>query len=307
MTPGYRALRESAAWIDLAGRGKIVVRGQDRARLLHAMVTNHVEQLTPGSGCYTFFLDAQGHILGDANLFAGADYHLLDTEPETSAKLRDHLDRYIIADDVTLEDRTASFTTLAVEGPTAAGLLESLGAPAPVLPFSHAPWGARTVARIGPERLFVFAPEGERGSIVAALESAGAVAATSGDALAVRLEQGRPRYGDDITEANLPQETQMLHAVHFNKGCYLGQEIVERIRSRGHVNRLLVRLSIGSAQPPAPGTKVDSGVIHSAAFSPALGRVLAFACLRAEQARPGNKVLVEGREAEVLPPSGALP
>ncbi len=83
MALGYRALRESAAWLDLAGRGKIVARGQDRARLLHAMTTNHVEQLAPGSGCYAFFLDAQGHILADVNLFAGADHHLLDTEPET--------------------------------------------------------------------------------------------------------------------------------------------------------------------------------------------------------------------------------
>ncbi|HSW50684.1 MAG TPA: glycine cleavage T C-terminal barrel domain-containing protein [Bryobacteraceae bacterium] len=300
MTPGYRALRESAAWLGLAGRGKIVARGQDRARLLHAMTTNHVEQLAPGGGCYAFFLDAQGHILGDVNLFAFEDHHLLDTEPETAVKLRDHLDRYIIADDVTLEDQTPSVTTFALEGPGASELLGSLGAAVAEPPYSHAPWGARTVARITPALLFVFAPSSEREMLIAEFESAGAIAAIAEDALAVRLEQGRPRYGDDITESHLPQETQALHAVHFNKGCYLGQEIVERVRSRGHVNRLLVRLSM-DGPPPARGAHVEGGTIMSAAFSPALGRVIAFAYLRAGSARPGSKLVVEGREAEVLP------
>ncbi len=302
MTSGYRALRESAAWFDLTGRGKIVARGQDRARLLHAMTTNHVEQLTPGSGCYAFFLDARGHILGDVNLLAFEDHHLLDTEPETAARLLAHLGRYIIADDVTLEDRTASTATLALEGPRASGLLASLGAAVGEPPYSHASWASRTVARIAPALLYIFAPWSERDRLIAELESAGAVPASPEDALAVRLEEGRPRYGDDITESHLPQETQLLHAVHFNKGCYLGQEIVERIRSRGHVNRLLVRLLMDGAAPPARGAPAGGGAVMSASFSPALGRTVAFAYVRADLARPGNRISVDGREAEVLKP-----
>ena len=302
MTPGYRALRESAAWLELAGRGKIVARGQDRARLLHAMTTNHVEQLAPGGGCYAFFLDAQGHILGDVNLLAFEDHHLLDTEPETAARLRDHLERYIIADDVTLEDQTASVATLALEGPKAPELLASLGAAVPGTDYSHSSWGSRTVARIRPALLYVFAPLDDREALVVEFESAGAVAAGAEDALVVRLEQGRPRYPDDITEAHIPQETQLLHAVHFNKGCYLGQEIVERVRSRGHVNRLLVRLCLDGLEPPPRGARVEGGSVMSAAFSPALGRVIAFAYVRADLARPGNKLNVEGREAEVMTP-----
>ena len=297
MTLGYRALRESAAWLDLSGRGKIIVRGEDRSRLLHAMTTNHVEQLLPGGGCYAFLLNAHGHILGDVNLFAMADHHLLDTEPETVRKLYEHLDRHIIADDVSLEDVTAATATLAVEGPKAGELLALLGAPVPEASHAHAPWGVRRVARVsstGANGFFVFLPLDDRETAVEQLTSAGAVAATPEDALIVRLENGRPRYGDDITEDHLPHETQRLDAVHFNKGCYIGQEIVERIRSRGHVNRLLVRLAM-------EGTLLPAGEVTSAAYSPALGKVIAFAYLPADHARAGTRLLLEGRPAEVLP------
>jgi len=101
----------------------------------------------------------------------------------------------------------------------------------------------------------------------------------------VRLENGRPRYGEDITEANLAQETGQMRALHFNKGCYLGQEIVERVRSRGHVNRTLKALRIEGTDVPAGGTKVmsadkEAGEITSAAYSPGEGCVRALACLR---------------------------
>src|SRR5882724_10680971 len=116
MSQGYSVLREHAAWLDLSGRGKIKVTGEDRARLLHAMTTNHIDRLKPGEGCYAFFLNAQGRILGDVNLLCFDDHFLLDTEPETRTKLFEHLDRYIIADDVTVEDRTDRMATIALEG-----------------------------------------------------------------------------------------------------------------------------------------------------------------------------------------------
>ena len=124
-------LRESAAWLDLSARGKIRVTGEDRARLLHAMTTQDVQALAPGQGCYAFFLNAQGRILGDVNIFCREDSFLLDTEPETRQKLYDHIDRYIIADDVTLEDATGEMATIAIEGPQSAAVLERLGAPVP--------------------------------------------------------------------------------------------------------------------------------------------------------------------------------
>src|SRR5579862_5268914 len=106
MTDGYQALRETAARIDLSSRGRIRVTGEDRARLLHAMTTNHVKDLAPGTGCYGFFLNAVGRVLADANILCFEDYLLLDSEPESRGFLMEHLDKYIIADDVVLEDIT---------------------------------------------------------------------------------------------------------------------------------------------------------------------------------------------------------
>src|SRR5258708_2577014 len=139
-TPGYHALRSTAAWLDLSPRGKILASGEDRARLLHAMTTNHVAELQPGQGCYAFFLNPQGRILADVNLFCRAGDFLLDVEPETRESLYQHLDKYIIADDVTLEDATARLATIALEGPHALDLAARIGAPVPEKPYAHADW-----------------------------------------------------------------------------------------------------------------------------------------------------------------------
>jgi folate-binding protein YgfZ len=312
MEEGYQALREGAAWLDLSGRGKIVVRGEDRTRLLHALCTNHIQDLRPGQGCYAFFLDAQGHILADAHVFCFEDRFVVDSEPETASKLYAHLDRYIIADDVTLEEATAHLATVALEGPHAAAVLKSLGAPVPAAPFAHADWGASFVARAsytGSEGFFVILPAAEKATLIEALGRAGAAAAGAGAATAVRLEQGKPRYGEDITEQHLPQETQQLHAIHFSKGCYLGQEIVERIRSRGHVNRLLVRLLFEAEAAPQRGVGVLAGgapvgEVTSAAFSPAVGKVIALAYVRAGHAAPGTVLECAGRPARVISLTG---
>ena len=131
MSSGYDALRGGAAWLDLSARGRIYVTGEDRARLLHAMTTNHIQQLQPGEGCYAFFLNAQGQIQADVNILCLADRFLLDTEPETRERVFRHVDKYVIADDVALEDVTESLACLALEGPRAAEMLATMHAPAP--------------------------------------------------------------------------------------------------------------------------------------------------------------------------------
>jgi len=307
-TDGYRALREHAAWMDLSSRGKIRATGQDRARLLHAMTTNHLERLKPGEGCYAFFLNAQGRILGDVNLLCFEDHFLLDTEPETRRKLFEHLDRYIIADDVTIEDVTDQIATIAVEGPASASVLEKAGAPAPETAYSTAAWGDATIARwnsTGSIGYFVFVPASRKDEFIELLSAAGAIPASPDDARTVRLENGRPRYGDEITERFLVQETGQLHAVHFSKGCYLGQEIVERVRSRAQIHRVLRRLEIDTADPPAAGVKLKSGdadaaEIVSAAFSPALQRTVALAYVRTPFAEPGTELSLGDAHARVI-------
>jgi tRNA-modifying protein YgfZ len=278
---GYDALRTGAAWLDVSARGKIKLLGEDRARLLHAMTTNHIQQLTPGAGCYAFFLTVQGRILADVNVLCRPDHFLLDLESETREKVYQHLDHYIIADDVTLENVSGS--TIALEGPKAAEVLHAVGAPTPEVEYSSAKWGTRLVVRLnttGSPGFFVFAPEAEKAELIAQLEAAGAVAGDAEAFNVVRLEHGKARYGEDLSERFLAQEANQPHALHFSKGCYLGQEIVERVRSRGQIHRVLKPLVLDTKEPPAPGTKLETTEITSAAYSPALDKVVALGYVR---------------------------
>jgi len=284
---GYEALRNHAAWIDLSARGKIKLTGEDRARLLHAMTTNHIQQLTPGTGCYAFFLNDKGRVLADANILCRPDYFLLDIEPETRQPLFQHLDRFIIADDVTPEDATDTIATIAVEGPNAAEVMQRAGAPIAEAEYSSEDWGTSLVARLsstGSPGFFIFAPASEKAALISRLEAAGAVPADAEAARVVRLEHGKPRYSEDISERFLAQEANQPHALHFSKGCYLGQEIVERVRSRGQIHRVLKPLTLEATEPPAPGAKLElngtGAEITSAAYSPALGKVVALAYVR---------------------------
>jgi folate-binding protein YgfZ len=281
---GYEALRERAAWMDLSARGKIKLTGEDRARLLHAMSTNHIQQLTPGTGCYAFFLNDKGRVIADANVLCRPDHFLLDVEPEARGSLYEHLDHFIIADDVTLEDATDATTTIAVEGPQAADVMQQAGAPVPLTDYQSAEWDGSIVARLnttGGLGFLIFAPASEKSALIARLEAAGAEPADVEAARVVRLEHGKPRYGEEISERFLAQEANQPQALNFSKGCYLGQEIVERVRSRGQIHRVLKPLTLDATEPPAPGTKLENGTeIMSAAYSPALGKVVALGYVR---------------------------
>jgi folate-binding protein YgfZ len=307
---GYEALRQTAAWIDLAQRGKIRAAGADRARLLHAMTTNHVQQLEPGLGLYAFFLTAQGRIVADTNIFCLEDALLLDVEPEVTTKVCSHLDKFIIADDVTLEDVTAGMATVGVEGPAADETLQGLGAVIPKDDFGYTMWGSRMVARVnqtGQPGFAVFVTAEERPVLIGELEVAGVPQAAPDAVTTVRLENGKPRYGEDFSEKTLPQETGLMHALHFQKGCYIGQEIVERIRSRALLHRALAHVRLATAEAPAPGAEIHAGEqkvgeITSAAYSPAQDRVVAIAMMRLDYKKSGVEglTLMGGVPVEVL-------
>jgi folate-binding protein YgfZ len=306
MTPGYQALTRAAAVIDLSARTRIRATGEDRARLLHALSTNHIQQLLPGHGCYTFFLNAQGRVLADADIFVFAEHILIDTEPELRQSLWDHLDHYIIADDVTLHDETESTFCLGVEGPKAGERLKDLGASAPVNDFEHEAWETDlTVAGTtftGGAGYRLFGPAEQKALV---LERLYLTEATAEDAEVVRIEHGWPRYGKDITIARLAAETGQTRALHFQKGCYLGQEIVERVRSRGHVNRHLVALEIDGKTAPVAETKIladgkEVGEITSSAFSPHAGKVRAIGYVRVPHETPGTSVEVADAKGRIV-------
>ena len=272
--------------------------------LLHAMCTNHISGLQEGEGLYAFFLTAQGRILADAYVYSLDESLLLDTEPETAAKLQAHLDKYIIADDVTLDDETAHWACLGIEGPDSPQAVTQLGIALPQKDYYVRHWQngfavyVASAAKIG-YRLFV--PQNEKRTLLDRLHALNIPQATAVEARIVRLENGKPRYGEEITERYLVQETRALHGVNSNKGCYLGQEIVERVRSRGQVHRVLTPFRIKGGTVPAPGTKLlkdakEVAEVSSAARSPALGEVVGLAYVRTEVANESPVLMVAGSE-----------
>jgi folate-binding protein YgfZ len=273
MSEAYDALRHGAAWLDLDSRGRIVARGRDRARLLHAISSNEVKKMVPGDSCYAFLLSPQGRIQADLHLLCLADHFLIDTDPGLREKVHQHIRRYIIADQVELEDVTAQTACIGVEGPAAAELQLAPGDHT-IAPF--------TVT--GQPGYRIYCPAESKAALIAQLESLGAKAAGADDARLVRIENGKPLYGEDIRDTTLPQETQQMQAVSFTKGCYLGQEIVERIRAQGRVNKKLERLELEGSEPPQPGTKLQVGgreaEIMSAIYSPHFGKTIALAYVR---------------------------
>ena len=188
-------------------------------------------------------------------------------------------------------------------------MVSRLGAPLPSAPYSHQTWGERLVIRFsvtGQPGFSIVAPAAHREALLHDIEAAGAVRASDQDARAVRLELGHPRYGEDITDRYLPHETQMLGALHFNKGCYIGQEIVERIRSRGGVHRFLAPLEIEGDNPPEAGAVITAdgkalGEITSAAWSPARGRTVALGYLRLGEIPQDAALACAGRPVHLAP------
>ena len=308
MTPGYEALTNTCALVDLSARGRIRVEGDDRARLLHAMTTNHVQQMKPGDGLYAFFLNPQGRILADVCIFCFEDHYLLDTEPATRQTIYDHLDHFIIADDVTLTDVTAQTFCFGIEGPKATEVAGRAGILAPHHRFSHARAGEYTVASLsstGSQGVRLFGSAAHKNEAIRLIEGAGAIFASEADAEAARVENFVPRYGCDITDSTLPQETQQVHALHFQKGCYIGQEIVERIRSRGHVNKLLMGFRSQGTTAPEPGAKLQlegkpTGEVTSATV--ANGVVFGLAYVRVPGARSGAMAEIDGHAVELFAP-----
>jgi folate-binding protein YgfZ len=182
-----------------------------------------------------------------------------------------------------------------------------MGMTAPEKAWAHTLWDDVMVARVsftGAPGLRVFMPTDQKPRVMELLQKAGARAANLDAARVVRLEHFQPRFGEDIFTTTLSQETQQMHAVNFNKGCYIGQEIVERVRSRGLVHRLLAGVEVDATEAPAPDTRLfqgeeNAGKMTSAAFSPGLGKVVGLAYLRRELAERGTALTIDGHAAIV--------
>ncbi|HZC22228.1 MAG TPA: folate-binding protein [Candidatus Binatia bacterium] len=308
----FAALREGCGVYDLGYRAKISLTGDDRVRWLNGMVTNNVRDLAPGQGTFAFLLNAQGHILGDLYAYNRGESIVVDTDRSQLEKILATFDHYIIMDDIEVKNLSAEVTALGIGGPKAHEILTSAGFAIPkmqALQIESVSWNSldRAVVRTDdPHHLAyeIWLATAEVKQLWDALVAAGATP-VGAEALELhRIVAGVPRYGVDIRERDLPQETEQARALNFNKGCYVGQEIVERIRSRGAVHRMYTGF-IADA-PVEPGSKVlagekQVGEITSSArvrLSNA-DRIVALGYIRREVGAPGREVMIGAVKATV--------
>ena len=314
----YRALRDGAAATDRADRGLIAVRGDDRAGFLQGLLTNDVEALADGDGCYTAWLTPQGRMIADLDVLHAGDALLLDVDGGAVEALLARLDALVFTEDVRLVDLSRAWASHGLHGPGAARLLEEVtGAPLRALPpnrgcaitLDGAPGRVARTDALGIPGFHLFCERAASGALRAALAAAGAAAVGEEATEAVRIESGRPRFGVDMDAETIPLEAGIEdRAISTGKGCYVGQEVIIRVlhRGQGRVARRLVGLTLGSgpgATVPGPATAIRSGGaavgrVTSAVRSPALDRVIGLGYVSRALSEPGVEVVVGDGEGD---------
>ena len=249
------AILTAAGVYDLGWRRSLHCDGKDRVRWLNGMVTNSVSTLEEKAGCYAFVLNSQGRIQGDLDVYRRADALWLETDLAQVETLTGFLKHYIIMDKVELEPQ-ATWTAIGVAGPLAAEKMAAAGLsdmPSP-LHLVETTWQDHPVLVVAAHsplvpRYEIWIEQDHALDVWNALTATGATPCGSNPVEQLRILEGTPTYSVDITNKDLPQETNQMRALHFTKGCYLGQEIVERIRSRGNVHRTLSGFILADAKP----------------------------------------------------------
>lgn len=298
----FDALINGCGVYDLGWRAKIELTGEDRVRWLNGMTTNNVRDLAGGRGVYGFVLNPQGRIQGDLYAYNRGHSLLLDTDRQQLEDLLKIFDHYIIMDDVAVADASDSVTAIGIAGPNSSKLLREAGFAPDLQPlqFAESTWRETNVTVVrgdnpAVENFELWLPPTSATSLWEELVGKGARPAGTAALELLRIASGVPRYGIDIRDRDLPQETEQDRALNFSKGCYIGQEIVERIRSRGNVHRKFTGFDVRGPLP-AGGTKIqidgkDIGEITSVASLP-LARAdqsVALGYIRRELATPGKE------------------
>jgi folate-binding protein YgfZ len=320
------SLLHSTGVSDLGWRGKIQVTGGDRLRWLNGMVSNAVQSLPEGQGNYSFLLSVQGRIQGDCYVYRRAGDLLLDTSLDQVPALVRHLDHFVIMDDVELADVSGQWTALSLAGPHAARTLATVGCTVSDTPVENRRMSSATIGEVPcvlieagqvlvPRYELWFAPEHVL-AVWETLQAAGAKPCGSGAMEALRVLEATPLYGVDLNDRDLPQETAQTRALNFSKGCYLGQEIVERIRSRGKVNRQFRQFVLHGTRPVSLPAELHSqgqpvGRLTSIASlaSAGISDALALGFIRVEVLERSQEITYEGGTATVLnaPPTITRP
>jgi folate-binding protein YgfZ len=308
-----QAVRAGAGLVDRSLVGKAVVTGRDRAAFLQGMLSNDIQALAPGQGCPAAFLDAHGKVMALLDVYALEDRLLMALPPGLTDRILQLLDRYLISEKASFEAADDAWVVPEVIGPGARAIVARLlGRELALAPHEHMA-GEVTGA---PVRVVASGMPGVPGygcwtapehgpAVWGALRTAGALPVGSEAYDAIRVECGVPSYGHDVDETVLLPETGLEHLASYTKGCYIGQEVVARVKHRGHVNRALAGFIIAGPRVPASGARVvaqgkDVGRVTSAVRSEALGAPIALGYVRREHLEPGT-------ELEVLDAAGAAP
>jgi folate-binding protein YgfZ len=322
----YRAGKESVAVFDTNWHAIFRLTGRDRVRYLHAITSNNVKDLGEGYGLLALLLNPQGRILAELEVYALKESLLVLSHGSVRERTAATLKKYILGSQVTLEDLTGTLGTLAVEGPHAASVIaeatglalggfselatqevEIAGVASHLVRRSH--FGGLGAQIIAPQEHLDLLWSTLLGNAHAQHGLPAGMRALN----ALRLESGVPWFPMDFNDGMIPHEAVLENThISFSKGCYTGQEIVERVRSRGHVNRKRVSLKFSASSPPEPGAKLqaggaDVGVVTSSAFSPATDTAIGMGYLRRERNATGSIVEVEGGTAEVIAVSTTAP
>jgi aminomethyltransferase len=306
-------LRTGCGVFALAWRGRINVSGKDRVRWLHNMVTNNVRDLPENRGNYNFVLNAQGRILGDMYIYCRGESFALETDTSQVQTLINAMRRFIIMDKVDMVEVGADSVSIGVCGPKAESVLANAGINANGMqPLQVRDIGTDDVAATlirGPEQKpgwFELWLDPNKAQELWNLLVKGGAKPVGAEALEMwRVLQGIPNYGQDIRDRDLPQETEQTQALNFTKGCYIGQEIVERIRSRGQVHRKFTGFIFGD-RVPRPGKYESEGralaEITSIARIPTSegGRSIGLGYVRREAVAAGPKIALDGIEATAV-------
>jgi folate-binding protein YgfZ len=305
----HRTIAEGAALGAVEPRQQIAVAGNDRASYLQGLLTNDIQALTPGTGCYAAWLTPQGRMLTDMHVLQSASMILLDVPAAQAAATLQRLDQYLFSEDVRLGSLAETLSSVWLHGPGASGVLAGVIEGAEDVSgwaqYQHAQveFGSETVVlaridQLGVPGFCVFLERSKEPALLSALKAAGANT-VSAEALEVaRIEAGYPLFGVDMTEDTIPLEAEIQdRAISLTKGCYVGQEIIIRVlhRGGGRVARKLVALTITGAAA-ARGAKIfaagrDIGAVTSAAVSPRLGPI-ALGYVHRDFVAPGTAVEV---------------
>lgn len=300
----WRAVRQGCGMIDAGWRGLLRATGSDRAEFLQGMLTNQIKTLAPGQGVHAAHLTVQARIVADMRVLVADDEIWLDVPAQRKALLRETLDRYLVADDVELVDDDTVVPLLSLEGPRSSAVVTavfgvSIEQHEPLAHVRQEGFRLVNASNTGERGVLVFGPADAAAALWQRCRDAGAVAVGMRALDVLRVEAGIPWCDRDMDESTLAPEVGLEDAISFTKGCYIGQEVVERVAARGQVQRKLKSLECDGGDVPPSHTKLvrdgeEVGVITSSARSFASDAVVALAYLRRSAWDEGVRLEISG-------------